>query len=512
MRQTGLILIVSFLQSIAVHANTTRAGVESFHLSVLLVASPYPGHVIPFLALGEELVGRGHKVTLVSAPTTFIQKETEQLNIALWSIGDEILLNEKEMSERSHGGIFRMMKALFDMTYDLQERVLKTIDDQSVQLHDVMVVDAILSPFSLCFSRKWAIPTVTLWTTLFVSPFDMHSWTYPLPFSAYTDNLSFFQRFVSTVLPSLGRPLLKLGIQYFRFFEQICANASTPFNQIPYISDHVPQIVASSIGFEFSRTRHPLTEYVGPIHSKSPSPLPQDIAEWLDQREPRSVVYVSMGSTAILTAGEADSIVNGALEANFSVIWSLRKSNQDILGSFVYDSKRVLVVDWVPQLALLRHSSIYSAVLHGGLGGLQEALSFGVPVVAVPFFGDQFDSAARVQHHHYGKMIHRHQLSIALIAETLRLFASDFYRKSLQKIQRIYKKDGGASRAADLLEFYSEVGYEHLVPSYVKYNWSLMEFYNMDVCLVLVLTVFLMVKLICCCVHFFRYRSKSKEE
>ena len=33
-------------------------------LSILLVTSPYPGHLYPIIALGEELVKRGHNVTL----------------------------------------------------------------------------------------------------------------------------------------------------------------------------------------------------------------------------------------------------------------------------------------------------------------------------------------------------------------------------------------------------------------------------------------------------------------
>ena len=34
------------------------------HTNILLVTSPAPGHVYPITALGEELVKRGHNVTL----------------------------------------------------------------------------------------------------------------------------------------------------------------------------------------------------------------------------------------------------------------------------------------------------------------------------------------------------------------------------------------------------------------------------------------------------------------
>ena len=47
---------------------------------------------------------------------------------------------------------------------------------------------------------------------------------------------------------------------------------------------------------------------------------------------------------------------------------------------------------------------------------------------------------------------------------------------------------GGAKRASDLVEFYAEVGYDHLIPAYVKYEWSWVQYYNLDVhCLLLLI-------------------------
>ena len=473
-------------------------------ISVLLVASPYAGHVIPQLALGEELVRRGHSVTLVTGPTNFIQKEAERLNIALWSIGEEFITTEDLIDRFASGGALNAIVTVMEMMTDFQERVLKTIDNPGVKSYDIIVVDGLFSTFSLCFSRKWDIPAVNLWPALLLTPFDMHAWTHPLYNSDFTDNLGFFQRLISSVVPPLTRNIMEQILpRYFPFLDPICADVNMSFYESVYRADYLPQIIASSIGFEFPRVLLPLTEYVGPIISQSPSPLPPDMAGWLDTKEPGSVLYVSMGSTAVLTTDEAQSILSGAAEANLSVVWSLRESNQDILESLVYDSEGVLVANWVPQLTLLQHPTTHSALLHGGLGGVQEALSCGIPIIVVPFFGDQLDNAVRVHHHHYGRMIHRHQLTTELVSHSLRLFDSELYRTSLQKIQRIYRRDGGATRAADLLEFYSEVGYEHLVPSYAKYNWNWVEFYNIDVYALLALAVllpcYLVYRLILCC-------------
>ena len=59
---------------------------------------------------------------------------------------------------------------------------------------------------------------------------------------------------------------------------------------------------------------------------------------------------------------------------------------------------------------------------------------------------------------------------------------------------------GGVERAADLVEFYEDVGYSHLVPAYAKYQWSVVQYYNADVYafMVLVLVITVMCLKTCC--------------
>ena len=488
-------------------------------LSVLLVAPPYSGHVIPILALAEELAQRRHhNVTLLTGASDFVRRETERLNITLWSVEEEAHAGPHEMLERTRAvagkGIGENLDLLMEFSVRFQTGALRLMDNQSVRSFHVIAGSAGFTIFLAGFSRKWNIPSVHIWPSLLSSPFDLYPWAFPNLLSGYTDDLSFFQRFVSIVTRNIMFFILRNSAStQFTLFEDLCSSANMTVDQL---KDHVhfmPQIVTSSFGFEFPRAHLPLTEYVGPLLSQSLPPLPPNIAEWLDKWGPGTVVYVSMGSTATLTAEEAEAIVNGATEANLSVVWSLRKSNQHILESMTYDSDRVFVVPWVPQMAVLKHPAIHSAVMHGGLGGIQEALSCRVPIIVIPFFADQLDNAVRVHHHNYGRLIHRDQLIPDLISHTLQLFDSDLYRSSLQKIQRIYMKDGGVSRAADLLEFYSEVGYEHLIPAYIKYNWSWVEYYSVDIYTLMALIVsvpsYLVYKLACRCFHL---RSKKKTD
>ena len=516
-----LVVMVLVFPALAATANFPENASPPTTLSVLLVAPPYPGHVIPYLALAEELAQRRHhNVTLLTGDSDFVRRETERLNVTLWSVGEEAYLSPNELVEGAAAVAgTRMVKPdiLKRWIVIFQTCAIRLMDHQSVRSFDVIAGDGWFTSFLACFSRKWNIPSVHMWPTLLFSPFDLYPWAFPNMLSGYTDDLSFFQRLVSIVTQNVAFFMLRKFVStQFTNFEGLCSSANMTVDQLKDQVHFMPQIVASSFGFEFPRAHLPLTDYVGPLLSQSLPPLPPDIAEWLDKWGPGTVVYVSMGSTATLTAEEAEAIVNGATQANLSVVWSLRRSNQHILESMTYDSDRVFVAPWVPQMAVLKHPAIHSAVMHGGLGGIQEALSCQVPIIVIPFFADQLDNAVRVHHYNYGRLIHRDQLTPDLISHTLQLLDSEIYCSSLQKIKRIYRKGGGVSRAADLLEFYSEVGYEHLIPAYVKYNWSWVKYYNVDIYTLMALIVsvpsYLVYKLACRCFHhciFFRSKRKT---
>ena len=63
-----------------------------------------------------------------------------------------------------------------------------------------------------------------------------------------------------------------------------------------------------------------------------------------------------------------------------------------------------IVARFAPQVELLRRSSV--AVLHAGLNGTLEALTAGVPIVALPIANDQPGVAARVLHSGTGRILH----------------------------------------------------------------------------------------------------------
>lgn len=65
----------------------------------------------------------------------------------------------------------------------------------------------------------------------------------------------------------------------------------------------------------------------------------------------------------------------------------------------------VMIRKWMPQNDILAHQNVILFISHGGLFGTSESLYHGVPLLLIPFFGDQLRNAHRISLNGYGKFI-----------------------------------------------------------------------------------------------------------
>ena len=61
------------------------------------------------------------------------------------------------------------------------------------------------------------------------------------------------------------------------------------------------------------------------------------------------------------------------------------------------EAPNIKFVSWAPQNDVLGHPSVKAFISHGGSNSMYEAAFHGVPLVCIPFFGDQPDNAAKVR-------------------------------------------------------------------------------------------------------------------
>ncbi|KAG0558974.1 hypothetical protein KC19_10G069100 [Ceratodon purpureus] len=129
---------------------------------------------------------------------------------------------------------------------------------------------------------------------------------------------------------------------------------------------------------------------------------------WLNKQAPQSVLYVSFGSWAILSAPQLLELALGLEASGCSFLWVVRPPNATDNISAASGSSSDSVVEylppgfeervkgrgmcysgWAPQMRILKHSAVSGFLSHCGWNSILETLSAGVPVLAWPMIAEQ---------------------------------------------------------------------------------------------------------------------------
>ncbi|KAL2529878.1 UDP-glycosyltransferase 74E2 [Forsythia ovata] len=121
--------------------------------------------------------------------------------------------------------------------------------------------------------------------------------------------------------------------------------------------------------------------------------------KWLASREIGSVVYVSFGSVASLNEEQMEELAQGLIMSNCYFLWVVRASEEHKLPpNFIsMTSEKGLVVNWCPQTEVLAHHAVACFMTHCGWNSTLEALSSGVPLIAMPQFVDQITNSKLIE-------------------------------------------------------------------------------------------------------------------
>ncbi|KAK4441496.1 UDP-glycosyltransferase 92A1 [Sesamum alatum] len=135
---------------------------------------------------------------------------------------------------------------------------------------------------------------------------------------------------------------------------------------------------------------------------------PERCIQWLDQKEPNSVIYISFGSQTTISASQMEKLAKALDASHKNFIWVVRPPlGFDINTEFmlqdwlpegflqsVQDQERGLIVKkWAPQVEILAHRSVSAFISHCGWNSVLESLKNGVPLIGWPMYADQFYNA-----------------------------------------------------------------------------------------------------------------------
>ncbi|KAJ8881185.1 hypothetical protein PR048_017658 [Dryococelus australis] len=365
-----------------------------------ILSFPSISHQVVYRALTKELARRGHQMVVVTPdpindPT--FPNYTEIDISRTYQFFRETDFASARLAQAStyeqFTGFYTTGDAICETTM-VNAKIQAMIDPNNTREHfDLVFIEWLVTPCMTAFAHRFNAPIIGLSSlppigVMYDSVGNPTNPSYiPEIALPYTDrNRTFFQRLHATIY--------NLRFDYFfqnnllprqdlitkRFF-----GSSTPY--IGDLHNQVSMLFLNYLEcFHNPRPNVPAVMYVNGFHINPPKQLPLDIQEFLDSA-PKGAIYFSLGSNVRsdqLTAEKRSIFLETFSELrDYHVLWKWESDNLPGQPANVKVSK------WMPQQDILRHPKVKVFITQGGLQSTEEAIQTKVPMLGIPFFGDQ---------------------------------------------------------------------------------------------------------------------------
>ncbi|XP_077289499.1 UDP-glycosyltransferase UGT5-like [Arctopsyche grandis] len=378
----------------------------------ILTICPLPARSHNNLCRGvvDALVERGHEVTLVSAFAADKPKFRDFPIRNIMSFKEKefntgfAMLNQSKIETIQMISTIqpKMMKFMYE-----DKAINKFLSDKSEKF-DLVIFEYFLNEAAIGYGVKYDCPVIAL------SPVSMMTWLtimtnnplapeiVPNVFSNFGNNMNLWQRVANVGMNVLQEVLGRFMIRpiqksiYEEYFPE--ESKRVPFDELTKRISLV--LVNSHPSIGIARPLLPNAIEIAGYHIKDPESLPDDLKTILDSAK-EGVVYFSMGSNlkSSQMSPELKAIILKALgNLKQTVLW---KYEEDLPGK----PKNVVIRKWMPQTGILAHPNVKLFISHGGFLSCTEATHFGVPLLAIPIFGDQSINARAVVRRGHGVVL-----------------------------------------------------------------------------------------------------------
>jgi UDP:flavonoid glycosyltransferase YjiC (YdhE family) len=158
------------------------------------------------------------------------------------------------------------------------------------------------------------------------------------------------------------------------------------------------------------------------------------------------VVYLSLGSLGCMDVGLMQRIIDLLDRTEHRAIVSMGPLHEELkLGERMYGEQFLPQTSILPQCDLL--------ITHGGNNTVAEAFNFGLPVIVLPLFWDQYDNAQRVHETGFGRRLASYTFEDKEFLDAVeRLLADEGLAQRMAGISAELRGAPGSLKGADLIE------------------------------------------------------------
>ncbi|XP_052744250.1 UDP-glucosyltransferase 2-like [Bicyclus anynana] len=258
-------------------------------------------------------------------------------------------------------------------------------------------------------------------------------YTPPLTFNQRVVELytQFFTRFIQIFyLSGLEHDVYN---EYFAPFIRDRYNTVPPFEELRYNASLMLSNSHISMNIPIRLPANVIT--IGGYHIKpNIKPLPENLQKVMDKAKD-GVIYFSMGTN--LRSNHFPDQVKQDLLKMFG------KLKQTVIWKFEEDlpnrPNNVHIVQWAPQQSILAHPNCLLFITHGGLLSTTETVHFGVPIIGIPVFADQYVNVGRAVKKGFAQRVDlSYSLAVDLEKAIRNVLFDSSYTTRIKELSAIY--------------------------------------------------------------------------
>ncbi|PPD78051.1 hypothetical protein GOBAR_DD25014 [Gossypium barbadense] len=380
------------------------------------------GHLIPVVDMAKMFASRGVKTTIVTTPVNALlfsntiarSKESgihigvELLNFPAVDVGLPEGCENDDLIPTSQDGNLEMITKFFQASLMLQQPFEKLLQERKP---DCLVADTFFH-WATDAANKFGIPRLVFHG---ISYFSLCASECMSLYKPYKKVQSDSQPFV---VPNLPGDIKLTRNQVPDYVKQDAETNSTKLLKAIKEAELKSYGVFVNSFYELEATyadyyRNVLGKkswHVGPVSLCNRKNIDkvergnksvideQECLEWLESKEPNSVLYICFGSRTNFTSSQLKEIAMALEASELQFIWVVRKQkNNEEEDDWLPEGfekrmewKGLIIRGWAPQVLILDHEAVGGFVTHCGWNSTLEGVCAGVPMVTWPAFAEQF--------------------------------------------------------------------------------------------------------------------------
>ncbi|XP_074525903.1 UDP-glucuronosyltransferase 2A1-like isoform X2 [Halichoeres trimaculatus] len=492
-------------QRLCVSALLLLCAAWSAHGGNILVWYTEGSHWINLKPVLEELVNRGHKVTvLVPSSSLFMDvNEPSRFSYELFNVSFSKQEIKKHMDEFLQFMIYEFERMSYLQIYSKFTKLVALNGEYHLKFLDgVVKSDTVMKKlkegkYNLLFSDPLypgselvaeilSVPLVLTLRLSLGSYSERHCGQIPAPpsfvpgvMTKLTDKMTFLERVWNFLLQAWQDAMLASQKKFDNYYTEY---RGTPTSSCELLSKTAFWLMRTYWDHDFPRPFLPNFKYIGGVHCRPAKPLPKDMEEFVQTSGDAGIVVFSLGSMIKnMPMEKANMIASVLAEIPQKVLWRYSGQKPETLGA------NTRLYDWIPQNDLLGHPKTKAFITHGGSNGLYEATYHGIPMLGIPLFGDQAGNLVHMKAKGVALMVELNSLTPETFREALNAVINDkSYKESAMRLSSIHHDR--PMKALDEAVFWIEYtmrnkGAKHLRVAAHELTWY--QYHSLDVLLFL---------------------------